>query len=136
MCRIIPNGHVPYWTGTHGETISSDLHGAEEPTRWMLRPQQGAETRQGVCIGEEEDVPQRHPGRALPRGVVSSPLERWPWKAHGVIQDAHDVIQHCERFGEAVMARVAAWRSPRRANVLLQEANDALKGANVTLERA
>ena len=26
------------WTDTHGEMISSDLHGAEEPTRWMLRP--------------------------------------------------------------------------------------------------
>jgi hypothetical protein len=26
------------WTGTPGEMISSDLHGAEEPTRWMLRP--------------------------------------------------------------------------------------------------
>jgi hypothetical protein len=26
------------WTGTHGEIISSDLHGAEDPTRWMLRP--------------------------------------------------------------------------------------------------
>ena len=24
--------------GTHGEMISSGLHGAEEPTRWMLRP--------------------------------------------------------------------------------------------------
>jgi hypothetical protein len=33
-------------TGTHGEMISSDLHGAEEPTRWMLRPHQGAETGQ------------------------------------------------------------------------------------------
>ena len=30
------------WTGTHGDMISSDLHGAEEPTIWMLRPQQGA----------------------------------------------------------------------------------------------
>jgi hypothetical protein len=29
------------WTGTHGEMTSSDLHGAEEPTRWMLRPHQG-----------------------------------------------------------------------------------------------
>jgi hypothetical protein len=35
----------------------------------------------------------------------------------------------------AVLARVAAWRSPRRANVLLQEAAFSLKGANVTLER-
>ena len=24
------------WTGTHGDMISSDLHGAEEPTRWLL----------------------------------------------------------------------------------------------------
>jgi hypothetical protein len=32
------------WTGTHGEMISSDLHGAEYPTRWMLRPHQGEET--------------------------------------------------------------------------------------------
>jgi hypothetical protein len=46
MCRIMPDGHVPCWTGTHEEMISSDLHGAEEPTRWMLRPQQGAETGQ------------------------------------------------------------------------------------------
>jgi hypothetical protein len=29
------------WTGTHGEMISSDLHGAEEPIRWLLGPHQG-----------------------------------------------------------------------------------------------
>jgi hypothetical protein len=46
MCRIIPNVQVLYWIGTHGEMISSDLHGAEEPTRWMLRHQQGVETGQ------------------------------------------------------------------------------------------
>jgi hypothetical protein len=44
-------------TGTHGEMISSDLHGAEEPTRWMLRPQQGAETGQSVCTREEQKNP-------------------------------------------------------------------------------
>jgi hypothetical protein len=26
------------WTDTHGEMTSSDLHGADEPTNWMLRP--------------------------------------------------------------------------------------------------
>jgi hypothetical protein len=26
------------WTITHGEMISSDLHGAKEPIRWLLRP--------------------------------------------------------------------------------------------------
>jgi hypothetical protein len=29
------------WTDTHGEMISSDLHGAEEPIRWLLGPHQG-----------------------------------------------------------------------------------------------
>jgi hypothetical protein len=28
------------WTDTHGEMISSDLHVAEEPIRWLLRPHQ------------------------------------------------------------------------------------------------
>jgi hypothetical protein len=30
------------WTGTHGEMVSLDLHGAEYPTGWMLRPHQVA----------------------------------------------------------------------------------------------
>jgi hypothetical protein len=37
--------------------------------------------------------------------------------------------------GQGSLARVAAWRSPRGANVLLLEAAFALEGANVTLER-
>jgi hypothetical protein len=45
------------WTSTHGEMTSLDLHGAEEPTRWMLRPHQGVEMDQGFCTEEEEDVP-------------------------------------------------------------------------------
>ena len=74
-----------------------------------------------------------------PWGLFPHPLRHWPWKAHDVTQVAHDVIQHYGRFGEAVMAvvaRVKAWRGPRRANVLLQEANVSLKRDNVTLERA
>ena len=35
------------WIGKHGEMINSDLHGAEEPIKWMLRPHQGVETGQG-----------------------------------------------------------------------------------------
>jgi hypothetical protein len=41
MCKIMPDGQVPFLTSTHGEMIGSDLHGAEEPTRWMMRPHQG-----------------------------------------------------------------------------------------------
>ena len=44
------------WIHTHGEMISLDLHGAKEPTRWMLRPQPGQRQDRGVCIGEKEDV--------------------------------------------------------------------------------
>jgi hypothetical protein len=29
------------WTSTHGEMISSYLHGAEEPIIWLLGPHQG-----------------------------------------------------------------------------------------------
>jgi hypothetical protein len=43
------------WTGTHGEMISSDLHVAEEPTRWMLRPQSGARTGQRDFHWREEE---------------------------------------------------------------------------------
>ena len=35
--------------------------------------------------------------------------------------------------GQGNLARVAAWRSPRGANVLLLEATFSLEGANVTL---
>jgi len=64
----MPDGQVPSWTGTHGEMISSDLHGAEEPIRWMLRPHQGVETGQrwirGFALEEKRTFHQGHFGRA------------------------------------------------------------------------
>jgi hypothetical protein len=56
------------WTGTHGEMISSDLHGAEEPTRWMLRPHQGAETGQWLI----RVLHRRRRGRSI-RGTLAEP---------------------------------------------------------------
>jgi hypothetical protein len=41
MCRTIPRRTGTRWTGTDGEMISSDLHGAEEPIIWLLGPHQG-----------------------------------------------------------------------------------------------
>jgi hypothetical protein len=53
------------WTDTHGEMISSDLHGVEEPTRWMLRPHQGAENGHRLIIffapEKKRTFHQRHP---------------------------------------------------------------------------
>ena len=45
------------WTGTHGEMISSDLHGAEVPIRWLLGPHQGQRQETSwlsFCTWEEE----------------------------------------------------------------------------------
>jgi hypothetical protein len=56
------------WTGTHGGMINSDLHGAEEPIRWMLGPYQGAKTGQrwirGFAPEKKRTFHQRHPGTA------------------------------------------------------------------------
>jgi hypothetical protein len=73
------------WTNTHGEMIILDLHGAEEPTKWMLRPHQGAETRQWLIRVSHL----RRRGHSI-RGTFAEPglatmtpfsVERWPWKA-------------------------------------------------------
>jgi hypothetical protein len=127
------------WTGTHGEMISSDLHGAEEPIRWLLRPVRGAET--GQCLIEllhlrrRRTFHQRHFGRARPRGNDPFSVERWPWKA----QSAPILTMTSWSFLEAdwaAVARVACWRGPWRVNVLLLDASFALKGASTSLEGA
>jgi hypothetical protein len=68
------------WTGTHGEMTSSDLHGAEDPTRWMLRPHQGAETGQSLIRGfspeRKRTFHQRHSDRTRPRGNDPFSVER------------------------------------------------------------
>jgi hypothetical protein len=76
------------WTGTHGEMISSDLHGAEEPIRWLLTPHQGGRDRtvfdRGFALEKKRTFHQRHFGRAWPRGNDPFSVERWPWKAQNV----------------------------------------------------
>jgi hypothetical protein len=68
MCRTMPDEQVPFGP-VHMEMISSDLHGAEEPIRWMLRPHQGGRDRtemdQGLCTGEEEGIPPEAPWHNL-----------------------------------------------------------------------
>jgi hypothetical protein len=68
------------WTGTHGEMTSSDLHGAEDPTRWMLRPHQGVETGwrwiRAFAPKRKRTFHQRHSGRTRPRGNDPFSVER------------------------------------------------------------
>jgi hypothetical protein len=69
------------WIGTHGEMINSDLHGVEEPTRWMLRPHQGVEIGQRMirdfALEKERTFHQRHLDTAWPRGI--DPLSEGRW---------------------------------------------------------
>jgi hypothetical protein len=73
------------WTGTHGEMISSDLHGDEETIRWMLRPHQGVETGQRLIKDfapeKKRTFHQRHPGTARPRGIDPFSVGCWLYMA-------------------------------------------------------
>jgi hypothetical protein len=73
----------------------------------MLRPQQGAETGQRVCTGEEEDVPPEATEQTCTQGGCAFSTRTLALEGHDVTQDVHDVIQHLWRFWEAVVARVA-----------------------------
>jgi hypothetical protein len=53
------------WTGTHGDMISSDLHGAEEPIRWLLGWQRQDNVVMSLYTRREKDV--------LPRTLWQSP---------------------------------------------------------------
>ena len=44
-------------TGTHGDMISSDLHGAEEPIRWLLGWQRQGNVVMSHCTRRKKDVP-------------------------------------------------------------------------------
>ena len=76
------------WTGTHGEMTSSNLHGAEDPTRWMLRPHQGVETRlrwiRAFAPKRKRTFYQRHSDRTRLGGNDPFSVECHPWKAWDV----------------------------------------------------
>jgi hypothetical protein len=100
----------------------------------MLRPSRGQRQVRGFAPEKRRMFHQRHFSMPVPRRVVPFPPGRWPWKAHDVTQDTHDIIQLLWRFWKAFVAHVAASGGPRGPNVLLQEDNIALERANVTLK--
>jgi hypothetical protein len=44
------------WTGTHGDMISSDLHGAEDPIRWFLGWQRQENVVKSPFMKKKKDV--------------------------------------------------------------------------------
>jgi hypothetical protein len=76
------------WTGTHWEMISSDLHGAEEPIKWLMRPHQRGRDEtmfdQGFTPEKKRMFYQRHFGGARPGGNNPFSVECWPWKLQNI----------------------------------------------------
>jgi hypothetical protein len=76
------------WTGTHVEMTSSDFHGDEEPTIWMLRPHQRVETGwrwiRAFAPEGKRTFHHRHSDRTRPGGNDPFLVERQPWKAWDV----------------------------------------------------
>jgi hypothetical protein len=128
------------WTGTHGEMISSDLHGAEGPIRWLLRPHQRGRDRtmfdRGFAPKKKRTFHQRHFGRAQPRGNDPFSVERWPWKAQNVpiltMMSSSFMVILGGRLGNN--GTCGLLERPLGANVLLLDVSSALKGASTSLE--
>ena len=123
------------WTGTHGDMISSDLHGAEEPIRWLLGWQRQDNVMMSLCTRRQKDVQPGHFGRARPRGNHPLQMECLPMMdrtSPGRAGRCLERVAVC--WGH--LARVAAWRSPKGANVWFSGCCACPKRANVSLRRA
>ena len=105
--------------GTHGEMISSDLHGAEEPIRWLLGSHQWQRQdsdMMSLCTREEEGC--------STQDTLAEPslrvMTHFRWNVFLLMDrtSPRRLGRHLERGSLiGLLARVAAWRSPKRANV-------------------
>ena len=102
-CLLMLQGHTrwtsTWWTGTHGEMISSDLHGAKSPPDGCWDPDQGQRQIRGLHQRERRTFHRGHPGRSGPKGVVSFTPWCRPWKAHDITQVTHYITQCFGCFG-------------------------------------
>jgi hypothetical protein len=113
--------------GAHGEMISSDLHGAEEPIRWLLGWQRQDRVVTSPCMEKKKDALIRTLwqrltyGGSAPAGGMMALMDRTPPEQTGrFLEDVAVCLD--------LVARVAACRRPRGANVLLLDADHAQKG--------
>ena len=115
--------------------ISSDLHGAEEPIRWLLRPRQRGRGRivfhRGFAPEKKRTFHQRHFGRAQLGGNDPFSVERWPWKAQNVpiltMTSSNFMVILGGRLGSS--GTCGMLERPLGANVLLLDVSFTLEGA-------
>jgi hypothetical protein len=128
------------WTGTHREMISSDLHGAEEPIRWLLRPcHRGRDMTvfdRGFAPEKKRMFHQRHFGRARSRGNDPFSVECWPWKAQSApiftMTSSSFMVILGGRLGSSGTSGML--EKPLGANVFLLDVSFSLKGASATAQ--
>jgi hypothetical protein len=120
--------------------ISSNLHGAEDPIRSLLRPHQRGRDRtifdRGFAPEKKRTFHQRHFGRERPRGNDPFSVERWPWKAQNVpiltMTSSNFMVILGGRLGSS--GTCGMLERTLGVNILLLDVSSALKGASTSLE--
>jgi hypothetical protein len=104
--------------GAHGEMISSDLHGAEEPIRWLLGWQRQDRVVTSPCMEKKKDTLIRTLWQRLTYGG-SAPC-RWydGFDRQDATRADWTISGACGSMLGPCLARVTGCRSPRGANVL------------------
>ena len=80
------------WTGTHGDMISSDLHGAEEPIRWLLGWQRQDSVVISLCTWRKKVSQGDLENQLVLWGIDKSQGERTTSMSQTKSQDEWDAI--------------------------------------------
>ena len=140
MCRTMPNGQVPFGPVHMRRWLVRTSMGLKSPSDGCWDPVRGAET--GQCLTEV--LHRRRRGR-FTRGTLAEPdlggMTPFQWNASlGRLRTSpsspwrHPTSWSFLEADWAAVARVACWRSPLGANVLLLDVSPTLKGASTSLE--
>jgi hypothetical protein len=99
--------------------ISSDLHGAEEPIRWLLGWQRQDNVEMSPCMKKKKDVLTQDTLAEPDLGGSPTADEMMAFDGQDATQGRLDVFWSMWQCAGTYLAHVAGCRSPRRANVLL-----------------
>ena len=115
-------------TGTHGEMISSDLHGAEEPTRRLLGWQRQDNVETNPCIKKKMDVLIQD--TLAEPGLGGSPTadEMMTFDGQDATQDRLDVFWSRWQCSGLVWHMWQVAGAPRGPTFCLLDVDNALKG--------
>ena len=137
MWRTMPDGKVPNELVHMGRWLVWTSMGLKSPSDGCWDPIRGRDRTmfdRGLAPEKKRMFHQGHFGWARPREIDPLAVECWPQMTQDVTRR---LVTSSWAYGRwtGLLARVAAWKSPRRANVWLLDAALAPKGPNVSLRR-